>query len=67
MKTYLTQAEWNEMKYLKDAISYNPASVTPEKQELFVELFVKSLYGKGDRPIETNTGIYANENLPSVC
>lgn len=44
----MTQEEWNELKALKDAINYNPASVHPEKMERFTELMVQSLYGKGD-------------------
>jgi hypothetical protein len=48
MKTTLTDSEWDELINLKDAISFNPFSVTPEKQELFTELFVKSLSGKGE-------------------
>ena len=45
----LTVEDWKELTALKDAISYNPASVSPEKMEQFTDLFVKSLYGKGDR------------------
>jgi hypothetical protein len=46
---YLTEEEWNELDALRKAINYSPASVHPEKQERFTELFVKSLRGKGDR------------------
>lgn len=45
---YLTDEEWNEMVALKDAIHFNPSSVHPESMERFTELFVRSLYGKGD-------------------
>jgi hypothetical protein len=45
---YLTVEEWNELDALRKAINYNPASVHPEKQERFTELFVRSLRGKGD-------------------
>jgi hypothetical protein len=45
---YLTEEEWNELDALRKAINYNPASVHPEKQERFTELFVRSLRGKGD-------------------
>ena len=38
----MTQAEWDELDVLRRAISYNPATVTPEKQERFTELLVKS-------------------------
>lgn len=45
---YLTVEEWNELDALRKAINYSPASVHPEKQERFTELFVRSLRGKGD-------------------
>jgi len=38
----LTQEEWKEMVALKEAINYNPASVHPDKMELFTELLVRS-------------------------
>jgi len=44
----LTEDEWNELDALRIAINTNPASVHPEKQERFTELFVRSLEGKGD-------------------
>ena len=44
----LTVDEWNELNALRVAINTNPASVHPEKQERFTELFVRSLEGKGD-------------------
>jgi hypothetical protein len=47
----LTKEEWNELVALKEAINYNPSSVTYEKMEKFTELMVRSLRGKGDRPI----------------
>jgi hypothetical protein len=47
----LTQEEWNELIALKDAIKYSPHTVSPEKMELFTELMVRSLQGKGDRPL----------------
>lgn len=43
----LTQEEWGELVALKDAINYNPHTVTPEKMELFSELMVRSLIEKG--------------------
>lgn len=46
--TPLSAQEWNEMVALKDAINYNPSTVSPEKMEKFTELFVRSLEGKGD-------------------
>lgn len=39
----LSDEEWNELVALKDAINLNPASVHPEKMELFTELLVRSL------------------------
>ena len=47
----LTKEEWNELVALKEAINYDPHTVTPEKMELFTELIVRSLQGKGDQPI----------------
>jgi len=44
----LTIEEWNEMIALKDAININPATVHPDKMELFTSSLVKSLEGKGD-------------------
>lgn len=39
----LTDDEFNELDALRKAINDNPASVHPEKQERFTELFVRSL------------------------
>lgn len=39
----MTEQEWNELNALRSAINDNPASVHPEKMELFTALFVKSL------------------------
>lgn len=44
----LTDQEWTEMLHLKEAISYYPFSISSQKMELFTELFVKSIKGKGD-------------------
>lgn len=44
----LTDAEWDELVALKNAINTNPATVHPEKMEKFTELLVRSLEGKGD-------------------
>lgn len=44
----LTFEEWDELVALKEAIHDNPASVSPEKMELFTALLVKTLEGKGD-------------------
>jgi hypothetical protein len=55
-KQDLSNAEWNELVALKDAINHNPASVHPEKMELFTELLVRSLEGKYDPPSPSNWG-----------
>jgi hypothetical protein len=39
----LTDDEYQELNALRRAINDNPASVHPEKQERFTELFVRSL------------------------
>jgi len=44
----LSTEEWNELVALKNAINDNPATVCPQKMELFTELLVRSLEGKGD-------------------
>lgn len=43
----LTQEEFDELVALKDAINYDPHTVSPEKMELFTELMVRSLIEKG--------------------
>jgi hypothetical protein len=43
----LTQDEFNEMVALKNAINNNPASVHPDKQEMFTEYLVRSLRERG--------------------
>jgi len=54
----MTQDEWNELKALKDAINYYPASVHPDKMERFTELLVMSLAGKGDNVVFTQPTNY---------
>lgn len=44
----LSIEEWKELQALREAISYNPATVVPSQQERFVALFARSLLGKGD-------------------
>jgi hypothetical protein len=44
----LTEEEWDELNALREAIKYNPFTVTPEKMEKFTELFVRTLDGKGN-------------------
>jgi hypothetical protein len=46
----LTNEEWKELVALKQAINENPASVHPEKMELFTELLVRSWDAKCDPP-----------------
>jgi hypothetical protein len=43
----LTEEEWKELVALKEAITYYPQSVSAEKMELFTELLVRSLEGRG--------------------
>jgi hypothetical protein len=47
----LSKEEWNELVALKEAINYNPSTVTYERMEKFTELMVRSLEGKGDVPL----------------
>ena len=47
----LTKEEWDEIVALKEAINYDPSTVTYEKMEKFSELLVRSLEGKGDVPL----------------
>jgi len=51
---YLTEEEWNELNALREAINYDPHTVSPEKMEKFTELMVRSLEGKGD-PVSVQT------------
>jgi hypothetical protein len=48
----LSKEEWNELVALKEAINYNPSTVTYERMEKFTELMVRSLEGKGDVPLK---------------
>lgn len=50
----LTKEEWNELFMLKDAISFNPASVVPEKQELFTQLLIRSFEHRGEAFIDVD-------------
>jgi len=51
----MTEQEWNELNALRNAINDNPASVHPDKMELFTTLFVKSLsYVDNVPPIEVS-------------
>lgn len=44
--SHLTQAEWDEMQVLRQAISYSPSTISPMLQERFTDLFARSLLGK---------------------
>ncbi len=44
----LTEDEWKELVALKQAINENPATVHPNKMELFTELLVRSWDAKCD-------------------
>lgn len=48
----LTTEEFEELQVLRKAICENPASVHYNKMERFAELMVRSLDGKGDRPLQ---------------
>lgn len=48
----LSKEEWDELVALKNAISYNPASVSPEKQELFTQLLIRSFEYRGEAFVE---------------
>lgn len=50
----LTTEEWDELNALREAINYNPHTVSYQKMEKFTELLVRSLYGKGD-PVSAQT------------
>ena len=49
----LSDAEWEELCTLKKAIDDGPATVVASRMERFTELFVRTLYGKGDTMRET--------------
>ena len=51
----LSNEEYEELDVLRMAINENLASVHPEKQERFTELFVRSLYYvKGNEELAVN-------------
>lgn len=63
----ITKEEWNELNALNGAIQDSPFTVTPEKMELFSELFVRTLEGKGDQKINnTNTNPENNNLMPDI-
>lgn len=50
----ISKQEWEELLTLKKAIDGYPQSVATSHQERFTELLVKSLKGKGDRPLTSD-------------
>jgi hypothetical protein len=48
MLTKMNSDNWDELIALKDAITFNPATVHPNKMEKFTELFVQTLKGKSE-------------------
>lgn len=55
----LSKEEWDELVALKNAISYNPASVSPEKQELFTQLLIRSFEYRGEAFVESKVSVPA--------
>lgn len=53
----ISDEEFREMVRLKREIDGYPQSVAPEHQERFTELMVKSLMGKGDKPLKMQNAI----------
>jgi hypothetical protein len=51
----MTPEEWDEMNYLRKAISHLPSTVVPEQMEKFSKLLVKSLENADDsHPLTRN-------------
>lgn len=48
MMSELSKSEWDELQVLREAITFNPASVHSMKMERFTELFTRSIGGKGE-------------------
>jgi len=48
----MNRDEWKELLALKSAITYNPASISTEKMELFTKLLIKSFEYRGEAFIE---------------
>lgn len=47
IKTMMNSEDWNELLALKEVISYNPASVSSDKMELFTKLLIESFEYRG--------------------
>lgn len=43
--------EWNELVSIRNEMNSNLMAQDPRTQERYTELFVKSLEGKGDQPL----------------
>jgi hypothetical protein len=52
IKTMMDSENWNELLALKEVISYNPASVSPDKMELFTKLLIESFEYRGQAFLE---------------
>lgn len=48
----MNHEDWEELLALKEAISYNPASVSSEKMELFTKLLIESFEYRGQAFLE---------------
>jgi hypothetical protein len=47
----MNQTEWNELLAIRREMSENLMAQDARMQERYTELLVKSLQGKGDRPV----------------
>ena len=50
----MNQDEWDELLAIRAEMNSNMMALDVAEQEKFTELLVKSLDGKGDRPIRSN-------------
>ena len=51
----MDQQEWNQLDTLRKELNSNLMAYDWETQEKFTELLVKSLEGKGDYPVRSET------------
>jgi len=47
----MNQSEWNELLKIRQEMNGNLMALDARTQERYTELLVKSLKGKGDRPV----------------
>ena len=47
----MNQSEWNELLKIRQEMNGNLMALDVRTQERYTELLVKSLQGKGDRPV----------------